>query len=69
VKGIELENTKARAVLLVIYFSQIARANGFSNKKCKIFQKLLLFHIILSKRLFRVKKSENDELDIFAFVF
>jgi hypothetical protein len=66
VKGIELEDTNARSNFLVIHFSQIARANGFSNQKCKIFQKLLLFHIILSKRLFRVKKSEMYELDIFA---
>jgi hypothetical protein len=66
VNGIELEDTNTRSNLLVIHFSQIARANGFSNQKCKIFQKLLLFHIILSKRLFRVKKSKMDELDIFA---
>jgi hypothetical protein len=66
VKKIELEDTNARSNLLFIHFSQIARANGFSNQKCKIFQKLLLFHIILLKRLFRVKKSEIDELDLFA---
>jgi hypothetical protein len=40
VKGIELEETNARPNLLVIHFSQIAKANGFSNQKCKIFQNL-----------------------------
>ncbi len=39
---------------------------NFFNQKCKIFQKLLLLHIIILKGSMEVKKLEMDELDIFG---
>jgi hypothetical protein len=39
VKKTKLKDTNARSNALTIHFSQISKANGFFNQKCKILQK------------------------------
>jgi hypothetical protein len=54
VKGTRFKDTIARSNVLPLHSSQISRANGFLQPKVQDSPKLLLFHIVIFERFFRI---------------